>query len=252
MDTPAAALIFSPYGFTYWLVVAVTVVGAVLLVRLGRRHRDTAVGETLTRGFAIVQLTVTVGFMIVWLLPPFFDKQQSLPLHLSDLLRLVTAYALWSRRPWAFALTYYWGLTFNPHALLTPDLYPDIAPVLEIISYWLQHVLVMWAAVYLTWGLGLHPNWRSYRLALAVTLGWAAVVFGINRALGTNYGYLNSKPSGVSLLDLMGGWPWYLLVASGLMAVVWALITWPWMALDSGAGQANFKPRAGRHARPRH
>ena len=151
---------------------AVTVVGAVVLARTGRRYRDTPAAETLTRVFAVVQLTVTLGFMIVWLLPPFFDVQQSLPLHLSDMLRLVTAYALWSRQPWAVGLTYYWGMTFNPQALLTPDLHPNIAPALEIVSYWSQHVLVMWAAVYLTWGLGLHPNWRSYRLALAVTVTW--------------------------------------------------------------------------------
>jgi hypothetical integral membrane protein (TIGR02206 family) len=141
---------------------------------------------------------------------------------------VVTGYALWSRRPWAFALTYYWGLTLNPQALLTPDLLPDIAPALEIASYWVQHVLVMWAVIYLTWGLGLHPNWRSYRLTLLVTAGWAGVVFVINRALGTNYGYLNGKPGGASLLDVLGDWPWYLLVALAVAAAVWALITWPW------------------------
>jgi hypothetical integral membrane protein (TIGR02206 family) len=92
----------------------------------------------------------------------------------------------------------------------------------------LQHVLVMWAAVYLTWGRGLHPNWRSYRLALVVTVGWATIVFVINHALGTNYGYLNGKPSSSSLLDLMGQWPWYLLVVLALLAAFWALITWPW------------------------
>jgi hypothetical integral membrane protein (TIGR02206 family) len=225
---PPAAVTFSPYGLTHWAVLAITVVGAVLLARLGRRYRDTPAAETFTRIFAVVQLTVTLGFMIVWLVPPFFDVKQSLPLHLSDVLRLVAAYALWSRRPWAFALTYYWGLTFNPQAMLTPDLRPDVAPALEIVSYWLQHVLVMWAAVYLTWGRGLHPNWRSYRLALAVTVGWSTLVFVINRALGTNYGYLNGKPSSASLLDLMGQWPWYLLVVLALLAAFWALITWPW------------------------
>jgi hypothetical integral membrane protein (TIGR02206 family) len=156
--------------------------------------------------------------------------QQSLPLQLSDILRLVTAYALWSRRPWAFALTYYWGLTLNPQAILTPDLQLDVLPVLQLTSYWLQHVLVMWAAVYLTWGLGLRPTWRSYRQALAVTVGWAVIVFVINRLIGTNYGYLNGKPGGVSLLDLLGGWPWYLLVALAVLAACWALITWPWTA----------------------
>jgi hypothetical integral membrane protein (TIGR02206 family) len=225
----AADPTFTPYGVTHWAMLALTVIGAVLLVRFGRRHRGTAVAEKFTCVFAVVQFAVTVGFMALWLAPPLFMLQQSLPLHLSDVLRLVTGYALWSRRPWALALTYYWGLTLNPQALLTPDLDLDIAPVLEFISYWLQHVLVMWAVIYLTWGLGLHPNWRSYRLALAITVGWAAVVIPINLALGTNYGYLNRKPAGPSLLDVMGGWPWYLLAVLVLLAGAWALITWPWM-----------------------
>jgi hypothetical integral membrane protein (TIGR02206 family) len=226
--TPVAAVTFSPYGVTHWVLLALTVIGAVLLVRFGRRYREAAAGETLTRIFAIVLLAVTLGFMILWLVPPFFDLQQSLPLHLSDILRLVAAYALWSRRPWAFALTYYWGLTFNPQALLTPDLTLDIAPALEFTSYWMQHVLVMWAAVYLTWGLGLRPTWRSYWFTLAVTVGWAVIVFAANRGLGTNYGYLSGKPGGPTLLDLLGSWPWYLLVALALLAAFWALITWPW------------------------
>ncbi|HEU4907464.1 MAG TPA: TIGR02206 family membrane protein [Propionibacteriaceae bacterium] len=235
MDTPQAAPAFTPYGFAHLALLIVTVIGAVLLVRFGRRHRGTPEAETFTRVFAIVQLTVTLGFMTLWLIPPFFDLQQSLPLHLSDVLRLVTAYALWSRRPWAFALTYYWGLTLNPQALLTPDLHPRIAPALELASYWSQHILVMWAAVYLTWGLGLHPSWRSYRLTLAVTASWIVVVFPINSALGTNYGYLNGRPGSASLLNLMGKWPWYLLTVPALVAAVWALITWPWTRRTPGA-----------------
>ena len=223
-----AAPTFTPYGLMHWVMLAGTVIGAVFLVRFGRHHRGTPREQRFTRIFAIVQFAVTFGFMILWLIPPLFDLRQSLPLHLSDLLRVVAGYALWSRRPWAFALTYYWGLTLNPQAILTPDLSPDIAPVLEIASYWVQHVLVMWAVIYLTWGLGLRPNWRSYRLTLMVTAGWAAVVFVINRILGTNYGYLNGKPGGASLLDLLGDWPWYLLVALAIAAAVWALITWPW------------------------
>ena len=69
MDLPAAALTFRPYGLAHWVIVFLTILGAVLLVRLGRRHRNTPAGETFTRTFAIVQLMVTLGFMIVWLVP---------------------------------------------------------------------------------------------------------------------------------------------------------------------------------------
>jgi hypothetical integral membrane protein (TIGR02206 family) len=228
VDVPTAVLTFSPYGLMHLALLVLTLIGAVLLVRIGRRHRGTPAAQRFSRVFAVVQLVATLGFMILWLIPPFFNLQQSLPLHLSDVLRLVTGYALWSRKPWAFALTYYWGLTLNPQAILTPVLELDIAPVLEFASYWIQHVLVMWAAIYLTWGLGMRPGWRSYRVALGVTVGWAVLVFIINSAVGTNYGYLNHKPAGASLLELMGEWPWYLVVALAITSGVWALITWPW------------------------
>jgi hypothetical integral membrane protein (TIGR02206 family) len=225
---PTAAVTFTPYGFLHWTMLVLTVIGSVLLVWLGRRYRDAPEGEIFTRIFAVVMLSVTFGFMIVFLIPPLFDLHQSLPLHLSDILRLISGYALLRRRPWAVALTYYWGLTLNPQALLTPELHPDVAPILEITSYWSQHILVMWAAVYLTWGLGLHPNWRSYRLTLVASAVWAVTVFAINSALHTNYGYLNRKPGGASLLDVMGDWPWYLPVAFAVLAAAWALMTWPW------------------------
>lgn len=225
---PSETAAFVPYGSLHLAILAVTVIGAGLLVVLGRRYRDAPGLLIFTRAFAALQFAVTLGFMALWLTPPYFTLGQSLPLQLSDLLRLVSAYALWSKRREAFALTYYWGLTLNPQALLTPDIHPDVAPALELASYWIQHVLVMWAAIYLTWGLRLRPDWRSYRVALAATLGWAVLVFAVNTALGTNYGYLNRKPAGSSLLDLLGEWPWYLLVAAVLLAATWALITWPW------------------------
>ena len=57
---------------------------------------------------------------------------------------------------------------------------------------------------------------------------WATVTFTFNTFAGTNYGFLNHKPSTASLLDAMGPWPWYVFVAATLVCVVWALMTWPW------------------------
>ena len=74
----------------------------------------------------------------------------------------------------------------------------------------------------------MRPTWRSYRFAVIATLAWAALTFTFNAITGTNYGYLNGKPGGASLLDLMGGWPWYLVAVLALLAAFWALITWPW------------------------
>lgn len=72
------------------------------------------------------------------------------------------------------------------------------------------------------------PGWRDYRRTVAVTVGWAAGAMVFNALAGTNYGFLNSKPTTPSLLDVLGPWPVYLLPEIGLVLTVWALMTWPW------------------------
>lgn len=219
---------FAAFGPTHVLLLVGTVVGMVVFALLGRHWRETRWSEVIGRGLAVVLLIPAVAFTVFWLLPGNFALNQSLPLHFSDVLRFLTPYALWTRRRWAVAVVYYWGLTFNPQALITPDLHFDAYPVLEFISYWSQHIILMWAVAFLTWGLRRTPTWRDYRRTLLITLGWAAVAFGVNAVLGTNYGYVSRKPGGASLLDLMGDWPIYLLVILAGVVVVWAAITWPW------------------------
>ncbi len=74
----------------------------------------------------------------------------------------------------------------------------------------------------------MRPDWHDYRFAVLVTVVWAVGTMTFNAIAGTDYGFLNEKPATASLLDLMGPWPVYVLVAGALVAGVWALMTWPW------------------------
>ncbi len=144
-----------------------------------------------------------------------------MPLRLTDLATVVAAYALWSQRYWACALTYYWGLILSSQALISPVLTGPDFPGYEFLAFWSIHLLVVWAAIYLTWGRGMRPTWRSYRLTATVTLSWATLTMAFNAVAGSNYGFLNEKPSTASLLDLMGPWPWYVVFATALVLTVW-------------------------------
>jgi hypothetical integral membrane protein (TIGR02206 family) len=217
---------FEAYGASHWAALGVLAAGIVVLVALGGR-RNPAAGERLGRRMAVVIVAITVPLQALYFTPAYWNIARTLPLQLCDVASVVAVVALWTRRRWAAALTYYWGLTLTTQAILTPDLAADF-PDPVFLLYWAMHVLVVWAAVHLAWGLGLAPGWREYRLALAATVAWAAVVYAVNTALGTNYGYLNAKPAAASVLDLLGPWPWYLLAEAGLVTGVWALITWPW------------------------
>jgi hypothetical integral membrane protein (TIGR02206 family) len=218
---------FTAYGQSHWLVLLTFAVGAALLVVVGRSHSGTAAGRRFSRGFAVVIGALYLAIRLASMVPPSLDH--SVPLDLSDLVGVVSVYALWTHRSWAFALTYYWGLVLSTQALVFPAHTGPDFPHYGFLAFWGIHLLVVWAAIYLTWGLGMRPTWRSYRITVAVTVTWAVFTFAFNSIAGTNYGFLNAKPPTASLLDVLGPWPWYLVPVAVLVLGVWALMTWPWV-----------------------
>ncbi|MFC9760937.1 TIGR02206 family membrane protein [Rhodococcus jostii] len=216
---------FTAYGPSYWAMIALFVVGAAVLVWLGRRQTESQ-ARRLGRVLAVLTAAIYGATLVHFSIPPTIGG--SVPLRLTDLATVAAACALWSRAQWAYALTYYWGLVLSTQALISPVLTGPDFPHYQFLAFWAIHLLVVWAAIYLTWGRGMRPRWRSYRFTVLVTIVWAAVTFTFNRVAGTNYGFLNRKPATATLLDVLGAWPVYLLSATTLILVVWALMTWPW------------------------
>ena len=175
--------------------------------------------------FAITIPVFTLPMQVMQLLPDDFNLGTSLPLQYCDLAWAIAAYALWTRQPWAVALTYFWGLTLTIQGIITPSL-GELFPDPRYFMFWGMHFLTVWAAGYLV-ATGNRPTWRLYGFAVAVTAVWAGVVMTFNAVTDANYGYLNRKPPGTSALDLLPAWPTYVVIEIVVIAAVWALMTWP-------------------------
>ncbi len=223
---------FKHYGTSHLVALAVFVLGLAAAVWVGRRQRGTDEARRFSRVVAVAIPVFTVPLQLLQLTPSDWSLHTSLPLQLCDLAWVAAVYALWTHRPWAVGLTYYWGLTLTTQGIVTPALLQDF-PSSRFFMFWGMHFLIVWAAVYLVWGLGLAPTWRDFRLAVAVTAAWAVAVFSFNTLVGTNYGFLNRKPSTASILDYLGPWPQYVVLEISIVVAVWALMTWPWVALRS-------------------
>jgi hypothetical integral membrane protein (TIGR02206 family) len=221
----SASAEFSAYGPSHWAVLAVFAIGSAALVWIGRRQTESQ-ARLLGRVLGALTAAVYGAGLVYVLLPPTIGN--SVPLRLTDLATATAAYALWSQRQWAYALCYYWGLVLSTQALISPVLYAPDFPHYQFLAFFAIHLLVVWAAIYLTWGRGMRPRWRSYRMAVITTLIWGAVTLTFNGIAGTNYGFLNRKPATATLLDALGPWPVYLLTAAVMILIVWALMTWPW------------------------
>jgi len=239
MDHP-----FEPYGVTHWIILAAFVAGIWPVVRLGRSvRRDEAMAERICRAAAVGIIGFALPLQLLDLLPGRFDIDTSIPLQLCDLAWPVAAYALWTRRPTAVAVTYFWGLVLSSQGLITPSLSHSF-PHPQFFAFWGTHLLIVWSAIFLTWGLGIRPTWRGYGSTVGITVVWAVLVFTFNSFADTNYGYLNHKPRVASLLDVFGPWPTYVGVEVLLVSVVWALMTWSWQRspLGSPSGRV-YTPR---------
>jgi hypothetical integral membrane protein (TIGR02206 family) len=234
---PLAANGFEAFTWQHYLLIGLFLAGAVALVVLGRSRRTAAADDRFDRGFAVAIVLVTVPSQLYQLAPWDFSVSSSLPLALCDFAWIVAAWALWTHDPVPTALTYYWGLTLTIQGIITPSLGEDF-PDPRFFMFWSMHFLIVWSAAYLSFGLGLGPTWREYRLAVAVTLGWAVVVYTFDVVVDVNYGYLVRKPGSASLLDLLGPWPVYVIASLGLLLAGWALITWPWMVVEARRAEA--------------
>jgi hypothetical integral membrane protein (TIGR02206 family) len=119
MEQFSAQREFSAYGPSHLVVLALFVVGAAALVWIGRRQTEPK-ARLLGRILGALLLAVFLVAQVYKLIRP--DLDTSVPIQLCDIAELTAAYALWSQRHWAFALTYYWGLVLSSQALITPDI----------------------------------------------------------------------------------------------------------------------------------
>lgn len=232
------------FGPEHLLVLGVFAVGCAVVLILGLRLRPRA--ATLFERTAGVAILVLCGpFQVVDWIHGVESWRTTLPVQICDFAWLVAAVALLTRSARWSALLYYWGLTLSVQGVLTPDL-DQVFPDPQFFGYWVRHLVPVWAAVYLV-GARAGPSWRGYRFALILTALWAAAMMTLNAAFGSNYGYLRTKPVSHSLLDLLGPWPWYVVVEIVLVVVGWALITWPWnRRTRSGSGRMAHKGAASR------
>lgn len=226
---PLAGGVFPQFGTQHLAILGTCVVGGLLALWLGRRLRGQRADRAVRRCLAVVLASFAVPLQVWQLTSKGLDFYTSLPLQLTDLDWMVAVWALWTVGWRSRSLLYYWGLTLTPQAIITPEL-SFLWPHPAFIGFWGVHLFTFWSAVYLCLGAGLGPSWRSYRWTALCTAVWAVLVMSFNAVAGTNYGFLNRKPTTTSLLDLLGPWPVYVVGEVAVVLGGWALLTWPWVA----------------------
>ena len=155
-----------------------------------------------------------------------WSLDDNLPLHLTDVVTIVSVLALWTATPRLVELTYFWALTASVQAVLTPNLTESTATIF-VFTFFITHSGAIVAAILLVAGCKIIPPAGAIRRMFGATLVVAAAAAIGDLLTGGNYMFLREKPSTASLLDVMGPWPIYILTAAALALALFTLLDLP-------------------------
>ena len=158
--------------------------------------------------------------------------QTMLPLHLCSLLVWLGALMLVTRSYRIYEFMYFMGIGGAIQALATPGLGNFGFPHFMFFQYFTSHGLIVTSAIYMTVVEGFRPTWRSLVSVFVWMNLYAAAIFFLNTAIGSNYLMINSKPETPSLLDLLPPWPVYILYMELIGIVTMLLLYLPFAIKD--------------------
>jgi len=184
-------------------------------------------------------LLIAAGFVteqIVYAARGEWSAEINLPLQLSDAVTFVSVAAL--LRPdkrLLVELTYFWAFSASLQAVITPDLNEAFPDVLWF-TYYATHAGAIAAACLLVFVERRYPRRGAVLRVYGITIAFAGCAALGTIITGGNYMFLRRKPAHGSLLDFMGPWPLYIVVAAAFGLVL--LLALAWIASTSASAAA--------------
>ena len=211
---------------SHLLVAAGTAVAAIVVPAVVRRRPPGTSARVVRWTLAALLLAGVTAYLALAASTGEIGPLDFLPLHLCDLAIFVAVFALVRPSALASEVLYFWALAGTTLAILTPDVSGSF-PDWRWIAYFTTHGLVVVSATTLVFGVERTPRPGSAWRVFLITLGYAAVVGGVDAATGANFLYLARKPATPTLLDWFGPWPVYIGVAAAVAWVLFTLLEFP-------------------------
>lgn len=202
--------LFEPYGIEHGMILLVGSILGILIILMGMRasEKKQRLIPLYIAGFiATLQLLVVIVYSIQGRL----NIQEDLPFHLCSMMSFFLIYCFGFRSKAVWKVIFFWIMVGCSQSNLTPTL-RDSFPYYTNIIYFIEHIGIVILALYpiFVW------KWSIHFKDIFISLLWlnvlAGVIYILNSILGSNYMYLMRKPDAASLFDVMGPWPYYILV----------------------------------------
>tara|TARA_B100001769_G_scaffold157451_1_gene123671 strand:+ start:240 stop:968 length:729 start_codon:yes stop_codon:yes gene_type:complete len=202
---------FHLFGASHWISIILFFLVVFFLPFIAKKFFSQSLQSSI--GYLLV-FFVFINFPIWALLEIIagsFDLKLHLPLHLCRLANLLLPFALYNKDNTLFQVLFYWGLSAMFQAIFTPDITHDF-PHFHYFRFIAAHHLLVITIIYYVVVFDFKPTISGLKSAFIALNVFLIIALIFNVIFESNYFWLIDKPPAGSLLDLMGPWPWYILV----------------------------------------
>jgi hypothetical integral membrane protein (TIGR02206 family) len=181
-----------------------------------------------------------IGLFLVWevewqawhVITDTWSLQKNLPLHMCSIMIWVSIWGLITRKRFAMALMYFFGIAGAIQAIITPDAIYAF-PHLRFMNTWFSHSLLIISGFWVLFVEGYRPTLKDVRNCFIAVHAFALPVYLINITIDAGYLYLGKKPETASLMDFFPEWPWYFFILQGLLLLIMIGMYLPFRKSDS-------------------
>ncbi|PFR27135.1 TIGR02206 family membrane protein [Bacillus cereus] len=201
---------FVPYSKQHAIILFLIGVGVYFLYHYQDvlREQQWNVGVRYTIAFLFIGSEIGLD---VWQVKAgIFQLSTSLPLELCTISLLLATVMVITKSYKIYEIVFFTGIIGASQAILTPNLQYAF-PHFRFIEYFIAHVLLIWAPLFMTWVEGYRPTFQSIKRTMIFLNALIPIVSFVNYKTGGNYMFLAHKPETASLLDMLGPHPYYII-----------------------------------------
>ena len=157
------------------------------------------------------------------------------PIHICHLAAISMGLFLILKKEFLFEIAYFWGLSGNLLAMVTPDMKYGF-PNLEFIMFYFGHGLLLLSILFACVCLKTNLRWSSILRVFITTILILPAMYGLNIALESyqpdvNYWYLMITPGPDTILSLFPEPPWHIpyVAVTALLIFIVSFIPYKWL-----------------------
>ena len=157
------------------------------------------------------------------------------PIHICHLAAISMGLFLILKKEFLFEIAYFWGLSGNLLAMVTPDMKYGF-PNLEFTMFYFGHGLLLFSILFACVCLRTNLRWSSILRVFIATILILPAMYGLNIALESyqpdvNYWYLMITPGPDTILSLFPEPPWHIpyVAVTALLIFIVSFIPYKWL-----------------------